>query len=90
MLFSIMSSLAIVLFAAPVIWSGIAKRIGEKQKRYALDNREAILAAADLWRLANSEVPPKADLGWGMEHVNSGAYSVDRDEVRINSCSRPY
>jgi hypothetical protein len=90
MLFSIMSSLAIVLFAGPVIWSGIAKRIGEKQKRYALDNREAILAAADLWRLANSEVPPKADLGWGMEHVNSGAYSVDRDEVRINSCSRPY
>jgi hypothetical protein len=87
MLFSIMSSLAIVLFAAPVIWSGIAKRIGEKQKRYALDNREAILAAADLWRLANSEAPPKADLGWGIEHANAGAYSVDRDEVVINSCS---
>jgi len=90
MLFPIMSSLAICLFAIPVIWGSIANRIGEKQKRYALDNREAILAAADLWHLANSEVPPKADLGWGIEHVNSGAYTVDRDEVVNNSCSRPY
>ena len=61
MLFPIMSSLAISLFAVPVMWGGIARRIGKKQKHYALDNRETILIAAELWRLAGSEVPPKAD-----------------------------
>jgi hypothetical protein len=89
MLFPIMSSLAICLFAVPAIWGGIASRITEKQKRYALDNREAILAAAELWHLANSEVPPKLDLRWGIGigHAHSGAYSVDRGEVVINSRS---